>query len=99
MGRKKMNDKETIIKGLEECMSEGKCSKCVYAEKQATLSCKELLSDIYTLLKEQEAVSVTTDYVDGFGNRTSHCPSCKSRLIWGSNKNYCGDCGQKVTWE
>jgi len=50
-------------------------------------------------LKEQGAVSITTDYFDGFGNRTSHCPSCNSRLVWHQNKNYCGECGQAVKWE
>jgi len=50
-------------------------------------------------MKEQEAVSITTDYFDGFGNRTSHCPSCNSRLVWHQNKNYCGECGQAVKWE
>lgn len=66
------NDKEKIIKGLEECMSEGKCSKCVYAEKQATLSCKELLSDIYTLLKEQENEKKR--------NPVIVCPHCGKRV-------------------
>ena len=51
------------------------------------------------LLKEQEAVSVKTDYVDGFGNPITNCPSCKSRLFWCSNKHYCGECGQPITWE
>ena len=55
--------------------------------------------ELTDLLKEQEAVSITTDYFDGFGNRTSHCPSCNSRLVWHQNKNYCGECGQAVKWK
>lgn len=59
----------------------------------------DTINDAIGLLKEQEAVSITTDYVDGFGNRTSHCPSCNSRLVWHHNKNYCGECGRQVKWE
>lgn len=59
----------------------------------------EMADKILALLKEQEAVSITTDYFDGFGNKTSHCPSCNSRLVWHQNKNYCGECGRSVKWE
>ena len=59
----------------------------------------EMADKILAILKEQDAVSITTDYVDGFGNQTSHCPSCNSRLTWQSNMHYCGECGQPVLWE
>jgi len=54
---------------------------------------------LLAMLKEQQAVRITTDYVDGFGNPIANCPSCKSRLFWSSNKHYCGECGQSVLWE
>ena len=90
---------EKVMKALEECTTDGKCTKCVCGTGHPTLVCVELLKDVRELLKEQEAVSITTDYFDGFGNRTSHCPSCNSRLVWHQNKNYCGECGQAVKWE
>lgn len=106
---KKMPDREKIIKALERCTI---CDMSVIASdrgKQAYYDCEyttglycrqdKVIADALALLKGQEAVSITTDYFDGFGNRTSHCPSCNSRLVWHQNKNYCGECGRTVKWE
>jgi len=85
-------DMEKVIKDLDELY------RLIY---QSNVDGEILgsLHDAIALLKEQEAVNITTDYFDGFGNRTAHCPLCNSRLVWHQNKNYCGECGQAVKWE
>lgn len=95
-------DREKIIKGLECCtfiLGKRKCNECPYQKGLPDNGCYQLQDDFHALLKEQEAEIIATDYVDGFGNRISHCPSCNSRLEWHQNKNYCGECGQAVKWE
>lgn len=86
-----MPDREKVIRIIDELIYE--------AQKELTWKAENALRCVKKeLLKEQEAVSITTDYFDGFGNRTSHCPSCNSRLVWHQNKNYCGECGRSVKW-
>ena len=91
-----MPDREKVIRGLEIQLDD--LQKYTNADEILTLT-QEQAKEIVALLKEQDAVSITTDYVDGFGNQTSHCPSCNSRLTWQSNMHYCGECGQPVLWE
>lgn len=50
-----MADFEAVLKGLEECTGKGFCTKCPYRkEKQTTLTCKKLLADVLSVVKEQE---------------------------------------------
>ena len=49
-----MADREKVIKGLEECAENGKCTKCQYGKEKQAFSCKKLLADALELLKEQE---------------------------------------------
>ena len=49
-----MAEIERVIKGLEECVSAGKCQDCVYGKEHPALSCKALLNDALELLKEQQ---------------------------------------------
>ena len=86
-----MPDREKVKERLSYLVEFGK-EKNLY-------TVAEIAQDALALLKEREAAIITTDYVDGFGNRVSHCPSCNSRLVWHQNKNYCGECGQWVKWE
>lgn len=87
-----MPDRDKVIRIIDELIYE--------AQKEPTWKAENALRCVKKeLLKEQEAVSITTDYFDGFGNRTSHCPSCNSRLVWHQNKNYCGECGRSVKWD
>lgn len=96
---------EKVIKGLECHRIDNNhrinCADCpYYVDDGDPIRCvNNLHDDAVAMLKEQEAVSITTDYFDGFGNRTSHCPSCNSRLVWHQNKNYCGECGKALKWE
>ena len=101
-----MPDREKVIKGLEILINGCEyihCDDCCFYISTKPLRCglreEQIKEDALALLKEQEAVSITTDYFDGFGNRTSHCPSCYSRLVWHQNKNYCGECGKRIEWE
>lgn len=43
--------------------------------------------------------SVTTMYIDGFGNRKSKCPNCNKTIIKCEHPRFCGGCGQAVYWE
>ena len=88
-----MPDREKVIKEYEVFVDK---YECFSSSDDYVL---EMHKAVLALLKEQEAVSITTDYFDGFGNRTSHCPSCYSRLVWHQNKNYCGECGKRIEWE
>lgn len=98
-----MPDIDKVIKGLEWILEDDRFGFGVNWENGDPRDDHEkagkIITDVLILLKEQEAVSIMTDYFDGFGNRTSHCPSCNSRLVWHQNKNYCGECGQAVKWE
>lgn len=50
-----MADFEAVLKGLEECTEKGFCTKCQYRkERQATLTCKKLLADVLSVVKEQK---------------------------------------------
>jgi hypothetical protein len=49
-----MADREKVIKGLEECVGNGNCTKCQYGKGKQALSCKKLLSDALALLREQD---------------------------------------------
>lgn len=52
-----MPDKEKVIKGLEECIGNGNCTKCKYRkEKQGALSCKKLLADALELIKSSNLI-------------------------------------------
>jgi len=52
-----MPDMAKVIKGLEECVENGNCTKCQYRkENQATLSCKELLTDALELIKSSKLI-------------------------------------------
>ena len=91
-------DREKVIRAVESCFDYWLVQhRCLHPLELENV--QELKADTLALLKEQEAVRITTDYVDGFGNPIANCPSCKSRLFWSSNKHYCGECGQPVLWE
>jgi hypothetical protein len=51
-----MINSEKAIKGLEECVGNGNCTKCQYGKEKQALSCKKLLADTLALLKEQESI-------------------------------------------
>ncbi len=94
-----MPDTEKVIKGLEECAGNGKCTKCQYGKEKQALSCKKLLADALELLKEQEAAEPIS-FMDGIVERFA-CKKCGKHLLmasWGRD-NYCSKCGQKVKWE
>jgi len=57
---------ETVIKGLEECTGKGHCTECLYGKERQTLSCKKLLADALTLLKEQQKL------IDGITQRRAN---------------------------
>lgn len=60
-----MPDREKVIKALEICIWNGPCSRCGYhlADYYVTASdCRDqLMSDVLTMLKEQEPREITKD--------------------------------------
>ena len=97
-------DIEKVIKGLEECVGNGNCMKCQYGKEKQALSCKKLLADALSLLKEQEPKPI--EYIDNFrtGLPIARCPKCgKSARQFHSTTmeetHYCPWCGQAVKWK
>ena len=91
-----MIDREKIVKGLEECAGNGNCTKCQYGKEKQALSCKKLLADALSLLKEQEEVEPIFDnegipWCSGYW-----CGSCQESIVW--HQKYCSECGRKVKW-
>lgn len=52
----KRMDKEKVIKGLEECVGNGNCTKCQYGKEKQALSCKQLLTDALELIKSERVI-------------------------------------------
>ena len=51
-----MADREKAIKGLEECVGTGNCTKCQYGKEKQALSCKKLLDDALELIKSSRLI-------------------------------------------
>ena len=51
-----MIDREKVIKGLEECVGNGNCTKCQYGKEHPALSCKALLKDALELIRSARLV-------------------------------------------
>ena len=51
-----MSDIDRVIKGLEECVGNGNCTKCQYGKEKQTLSCKKLLTDALELIKSSRLI-------------------------------------------
>ena len=51
-----MPDRETVIKGLEECVGNGNCTKCQYGIENQALCCKKLLADALELIKSSRLI-------------------------------------------
>lgn len=50
------------------------------------------------LLKDQEPKPVLSDRQCENG-RTGFCPKCHQVVLWMTNREYCGFCGQGLMWE
>ena len=90
-------DREKVIKGLEECVGNGKCTKCQYGKEKQTLSCKKLLVDSLALLKEQEAVKPEREHSGSGVTWWNVCGNCKTAI--NPNDKFCHECGRPVLWE
>lgn len=84
-----MTNIEKVIKGLEECVGNGNCTKCQYGKEKQALTCKKLLTDALALLKKQGAIRPT---IDAFGH--PYCPKCK--ILVSETWKFCPHCGQTV---
>lgn len=94
-----MAEIEKVIKGLEECVSAGKCQDCIYGKEHPALSCKALLNDALELLKKQVPIAPIVN-TNGYGVKFYYCPNCNIDFYCHSPwDNYCKNCGQAVKWE
>ena len=48
---KPTDEKKKVIKGLEECIGNGNCTKCQYRKEIPVVSCKKLIADALELIK------------------------------------------------
>lgn len=73
-----MPNMENVIKGLEECIGNGNCTKCQYGSAKQALSCKKLLVDALVMLKEQEAkIEQLNRFINGFSRDAIPVVRCK----------------------
>ena len=99
-------DRSTIINTFYCCKVKDRCSiDCLYWDGKSTFNecMKRLYDDVYSLLKEQEAVEpidiIDEKYPVGDSNRYKgyRCGKCKEGITW--DANYCPYCGRMVKWE
>ena len=100
-----MADREKVVKGLEECAWNGKCTKCQYRKEKQALSCKKLLVDALELLKEQPDVVKCEDCKHcGWATKTRMSDCRKTGLFikpgfycaYGERKNLCKNCKTEI---
>ena len=98
-----MSDRDKVFDAVRNCITEPKCRDCPWeeCEKFEVKKVKvpvSLMLDVLNLLKEQDPVPVKLD-----GEYTNikygHCPNCGEGLNSEVYPNWCGFCGQAVTWE
>lgn len=100
-------DREKVIKGLQQ-HCEGsmfdRCGECPYYEvADEPFQCRdELLMDVLTLLKEQEAVEPVVD-IDTWkcgncGYTLEHQKLFGDNVLFHEQYDYCPGCGKKVKW-
>lgn len=101
-----MDKLEKVIKGLECCYgSFPKCKGCPVCPYEKICyhdkACEDLLRDALELLKEQKPMKVK-DFSILIGSPTRYfgvCPSCGERLEKRDSPNFCGHCGDRITWK
>jgi hypothetical protein len=49
-------DREKVIKGLEQCVGTGNCTKCIYGKERQIMSCRKLLEEALELLKSERLI-------------------------------------------
>ena len=101
----KRMDKEKVIKGLNQHCNGSIFDRCgeypYYKFENEPFKCRdELLEDVFTLLKEPEAVEPISRQISRFNKRLNEtiywCGKCKAPIE--KNQSYCGYCGRKVKW-
>lgn len=80
-----VNDREKIIKGIQECdLNGGLIGNCPY-------------KGILMLLKEQEAVRPERQHSGGGTTWWNVCGNCRTAI--NPNDKFCHECGKAVKWE
>ena len=96
-------DRDKVVKGLQYCFTTANCDGCPYETECRKISFKtpenhcQILDDVLTLLKEQEAVKPKSKVRHGANAQIQHfCGNCNT-MLHGKPK-YCLQCGRKVKW-
>ena len=98
-----MPDRETVIKGMELCVSQYECSPddCPYyirPNNESGLCWDRLMTDALALLKEQNAVKPILRREGRNKNYNDYeCPRCDNEVVY--EQNYCSECGVQFLWE
>ncbi len=104
-----MTDRETVIAGLEHCITDEPCCgqkyiTCPYTPQKTGDDCcaRAFAKDVLALLKEQEAVEPILE------QDSMVCGNCGHEVIWqrmiGDNVladeqlDYCPKCGRRQMW-
>ena len=102
-----MFDRNVIETWLEICGKNGSCSpRCPYGDEyEVPNECrKHLMTDAFTLLKEQEASEPKTGhwtYLQNCANEGVYCSECHTKMFdrYPMKKKlsqFCGHCGAKM---
>lgn len=96
-----MSKYEQVIDALECVMDiDRPCNPgCEYFSVDAECDSVKLCRDCFELLKEQQPRKVqnirkVTDIC-----LCGECPSCGKRVFTSTNQNFCGHCGDRLTWK
>lgn len=97
-----MIDKEKIVNAFVLCRVNEECSaNCPYWDNYASVKgcTKKLATDVYSILKEQEAVEPTVSSFEEHDGHVSwwyQCGKCKMPIDFGDR--FCRHCGGTVKW-
>lgn len=87
-----MTDREKVIRGLECCNAPNRHEDCPYdGAAHYNICTHHLLTDAIALLREKEPLTIH--------DPGAICPNCKWPLYPEDHPNYCGNCGNAVSWE
>ena len=96
-----MDKLEKVKKYLEHCTNNNgcdACEECAYGG-ESYLICKNLVKDALDLMKEEHPRKVNNIRTVTDSCLCGECPSCGGRLFTKINPNFCGHCGDRITWK
>lgn len=92
-----MDLRETVIKGLECCLSEACTTECPYKRENCLVN---LHTDILNLLTDAGSLIDEGPYIPKSMYHTYTCSRCGNKIIlekYAAKPNYCSHCGIQLT--